>query len=297
MPGLVLELQSDALNRNVSCSDLLRKALVVSRKLGVGEVETWLRHELNGYPQNDNAIPNYRKIHGLIKVWNPYHGWQPLNFRDPKHAELLTNRDVIHPIGELDALLENKDTNGFQMPFSQSVVNSLMKGMEVRLQPTLHVPHTEIVGILDAVRNSILEWALELERNGVVSEGMTFSSDEKKAANQVTNHITYNISNMHNSQIQQNSPGAFQNLHVGLDLSKIDDILDKIKKSIGQFELDSDSENELLTEVSTIEIQSKSLKPKKAIIVESLKSIRSVLESATGSIAVAPFLAQIGSLL
>ena len=39
MSGLVLELQRDALNKNVNVSDLLRKAMVVSKKLGINEMK------------------------------------------------------------------------------------------------------------------------------------------------------------------------------------------------------------------------------------------------------------------
>lgn len=74
MTGLVLELQADALNRGVSCADLLRKALVVSRKLCVEKIEEWLKHELNGYHMDDENIPKYREVQGQIKAWNPYHG-------------------------------------------------------------------------------------------------------------------------------------------------------------------------------------------------------------------------------
>lgn len=269
---------------------------MVSRKLGVDAIEGWIRHELNGYPLNDD-VPDYREIHGLIKVWNPYHGWQPLNFGDPKQAERLSKRKIMQPVGELDVLLENKGGGELQVPFPQHIVNSLMKGMSVPLQPTLHFSNTEIVGILDTVRNTVLEWALELEKKGVIGEGMTFSKEEQKAAGQVTHQITYNIGSMQNSQLQQDSPGASQNLHVGADLSKIVALISEIKDSMGQFGLNSDFENELKTEISTIEIQSKSPKPKSSIISESLKSIRSILESATGNIAAASFLAQIANLL
>lgn len=297
MSGLVLELQSDALNKDVRCSDLLRKALVVSLKLGVEAIEGWLRHELNGYPLYDDEVPDYREIHGLIKAWNPYHGWQPLNFGDPKQAERLSKRKIMQPIGELDALLENKGGGELQVPFPQHIVNSLMKGMEVPLQPTLHVSNTEIVGILDVVRNTVLEWALELEKEGVIGEGMTFSKEEQQAAGQVTYQITNNIGKMQNSQFQQDSPGASQHLKVGTDLSQIVALMAKMKDSMGQFGLNADSESELETEISTIEIQSKSPKPKSSIISESLKSIRSILEGATGSIAATSFLAQITNLL
>ncbi len=185
MLGLVLELQADAMNRDVRCSDLLRKALVVSRKLAVEKIEGWLRHELNGYPLDDDEVPDYREIHGQIKVWNPYHGWQPLNFGNSKEAELLSRRRIMQPIAELDSLLENKDGDALQVPFPQNIVNSLMAGMDVPLQPTLHVSRTEIVGILNAARNTVLEWALELEKEGVIGEGMTFTKEEKQAAEQV----------------------------------------------------------------------------------------------------------------
>jgi hypothetical protein len=44
-----LELQRDALERSIAVSDLLRKALVVSRKLGIDSIQEWLNSELNGY--------------------------------------------------------------------------------------------------------------------------------------------------------------------------------------------------------------------------------------------------------
>lgn len=297
MLGLVLELQSDSLNKNVRCSDLLRKALVISRKLGVDAIEAWIRHELNGYPINDDDVPDYREINGLIKVWNPYQGWQCLNFIDPKQAELLSKRKIMQPIGELDALLDKNGDGELQVPFPQHIVNSLMKGMSVSLQPTLHVSFTEIVGILDSVRNSVLEWALELEKNGIIGEGMTFSKEEKFAAGQVTNQVNYNIGSMQNSQLMQDSPKASQNLHMGSDLSEIVSILSQMKDTIEQFGLNTDSENELKSEISTIEIQSNSPKPKINIISESLTSIRSILEGAAGSIAASSFLTQIGNYL
>ena len=57
MSSLVFELQRDALNRNASVSDLLRKALVVSKKLKISEFEKWVTNELNGYSED---IPDYR---------------------------------------------------------------------------------------------------------------------------------------------------------------------------------------------------------------------------------------------
>lgn len=297
MPGLVLELQADALNKGVSCADLLRKALVVSSKLGVGEIEEWLRRELNGYPFEDDEVPEYRQVHGQIKVWNPYHGWQPLNFGDAKMAEQLSRRKVMQPVGELDALLEDRADGSFQIPFPQKTVNALMEAMDVPLQPTLHVASTSVVGILDAVRNQVLEWALALEKQGVLGEEMNFSREEQRAADRVTYQITNNIGSMHNSQLQQDSPSATQNLNVGLDIQRVLAVVAEFRAHEEELGLDAEEASELHTELSTIEVQSESPKPKTKILKESLESIRAILEGATGNVAAAGLLALLANLL
>lgn len=49
--------------------------------------------------------------------------------------------------------------------------------------------------ILSTVRNKILDWALLLEESGIIGEGMTFSDEEKKKAQdtKVINNYTNNF--------------------------------------------------------------------------------------------------------
>jgi hypothetical protein len=46
---------------------------------------------------------------------------------------------------------------------------------------------------MDGVRNTILDWTLKLEADGVLGEGMTFSNDEKKAV--MKSETNYHIGN------------------------------------------------------------------------------------------------------
>ena len=203
----------------------------------------------------------------------------------------------MQPVSELDALLENKDEGSLQIPFPQKTVNALMKAMDVPLQPTLHVASTSVVGILNAVRNHVLEWALELEKQGVIGEEMSFSQEEQKAADLVTYQITNNIGAMHNSQLQQDSPGATQNLNIGLDIQKVLALVAEIRAKEAELGLSADEATELSSELTTIEVQSESPKPKATIIKESLKSIRAILEGATGNVAASGLLALLASIL
>jgi hypothetical protein len=50
------------------------------------------------------------------------------------------------------------------------------------------MPRSEFRRILEAVRNLILEWALKLEQEGIMGEGLTFSPEDQRKAESVTNN-------------------------------------------------------------------------------------------------------------
>ena len=45
--------------------------------------------------------------------------------------------------------------------------------------PFLQIRKTAFARILDAVRNTILEWSLKMEADGIHGEGLTFTSGRK----------------------------------------------------------------------------------------------------------------------
>lgn len=296
MNSLVLELQKDALDKNTRVSDLLRKAFVISKKLSIIKIEEWLENELNGYPSNSN-IPDYRTVHGQIKVWNPYQGWQPLNFSDPKEAEILAKRKINQSIGELDSIVENNKDGELQVPFTQNIINSLMKSMEIPLHPVLFISYTEVIKILNVVRNTVLNWSLQLEKEGILGEGMSFSKKEKQIADKATYQITNYIGSMQNLQIQQDSSGAIQKLNIGINIDDLLAFITELNKSIDKLDLEENEKQKLITKIGTIENQANSPKPKQKIIFESLKTLRTILEGVAGNIIAAGLLSKLGQFL
>lgn len=296
MSGLVLELQRDAMDKSVDVSDLLRKAMVVSRKLGINEIEDWINKELTGYGK-ESEIPDYREISGEVKVYNPYHGWQPLHFRDHNFAEVLSTRKIGQAVGQLDSIRKNNSNGYLQVPFNEHTKNRLMGLMDIALEPSLLVSDTQLHKILEGVRNEILNWSLDLEAKGIIGDGMSFSREEKKAASKITYNVTNNIGSMSNSQLQQDSPNSSQNLNVHIENSELSEFIQEIKSSLNDLKLDSEKKAELEAEISTIEHQLASPKPKKLIISESLKSTRSILESITSSVLATGLLSQLASIM
>lgn len=199
MDSLVLELQRDAVDRNIHITDLLRKALLVSRKLKIRDIEEWINDELNGY--DGDLIPDYRQVGGELKVFNPYNGWNPVMLSGQWH-DVFCFRNMNISISQIENLLESSEGGSFLMKFPPEAAGVIMKLIGHQLEPALHVSLHQLVRIIDSVKTKVMEFALDLESRGVLGEGMTFSKQDQQLAETIT-YNTINIQRMENSQIQQ----------------------------------------------------------------------------------------------
>lgn len=275
MSGLILEIQNGALDKDVAVSDLLRKALAASKKLDIDEMVAWIENELNGY-RSASDLPEYRKLRGRLRVWNPYRGYQPLNM-SKEMADVAERLWLYDSAAALETAIARND-DGVVFSLDASKKNALMNGMEIPLEPSMYVPAGSLVGILNSVRNYILNWALELEKKGIKGDGLSFSAKEVHAAAQVS-YVT-NIGTMNNSQLQQSSSGA--QTYTNGDVAPLLSLMEELISRLG--ELPEDLRGEARSDVETVISQVNSPKPKAGIIKEAIKSLRSILENAAGGI-------------
>jgi predicted RNA-binding protein with RPS1 domain len=153
------------------------------------------------------------------------------------------------------------------------------------------------VRILDAVRNIILNWALNLEDQGILGEGLAFSENEKKAAIQISQNINYFYGPVQSSQLAQGNQHVIQiSSNFVLDKEAILKFIEKLQAAIRDIELDSAKKLELESEMTTLQAQMSSPNPKKSIVKESLLSIMSILQGAAGSV-VGQLLIEAGKIL
>jgi AbiTii len=282
MPPVILQLQQDALDRAVPASDLLRKALVVAKKLGLAEFEQWVTSELGGYKGSE--VPAYREVTGQIRGWNPYRGWIPLVFEDTDFGEKMSRRKTHQAVPEMEHLLASGNST-LQMPFPQSVQSNLSRnGFGFETQVTLMISSGSLVGIVETVRTIVLNWALKLESEGILGEGLSFTTQEKSVAKQTPQVVTNFFGTVNSPQIQQANETAVQ-IQTTMDVAQIKKLADRIAGALPQLQLSPDHEAEVKAELATIEAQVGSPKPKRGVITESLRSLRTVLEGAAGGAA------------
>lgn len=207
--GIVIQLQREALDESVDIETLLRKAYLVARKLQLKEFEEWISYEQNGYKGN---IPDYRNVGGEIKAWNPYHGWIPVVF-DSRASDIFNKMPLGLPIAAIsDAYHDSNGSVSFTVP---GALTELLNKSDSFLQTnySFRSSKAELRKIISAVRNRILDWSILLEENGIVGEGLRFTDDEVKTAqdSQVINNYTNNFySTADNTQIQQGGDGNQQ---------------------------------------------------------------------------------------
>ncbi|MGY4463930.1 AbiTii domain-containing protein [Bradyrhizobium sp. LB13.1] len=157
-------------------SDLLRRVKFVAVKLGLGAVEDWVEHELKGY---EVKPPEYRKVHGRPMAFNPYHGWMAMG----GHTEQLSWMRNPEPVSVLEDLIRSCSRGGsLQVSYPDKIKEMLDEQNGVRWNYCLEISPSELGRILDRVRTLILEWALDLEKAGIMGTEDSFGQAEKQKA-------------------------------------------------------------------------------------------------------------------
>ena len=281
MPALVPELVNMASDPAMSASDLLRRALVVARRLAVPELVDWISSEMNGYPHGA-TLPDYRVIYGELMAYNDARGHDiPCGVPDDKTAEYLRR----HPEHQSIPVLEQLLASNVQLirHFSPSIERQLEESMMIPMRPKLVFSRPQVQGIIELVRNRILEWALDLEGRGIIGDGMSFTQQEKQAVQEQHFHFD----NVSGSQIQISSNGSTQtqaNPTTGTDLDALRGLIEALGAALDRGAVQGDAADELRAELATLKAQAASPKPKWEIIKATARSIKTVAEGAAGSI-------------
>lgn len=253
MSSIVLELQQELLRKDCDILQALRKAHVIAVKLKLTDIDIWIRNELNGYSCSNDNIPEYRNIQGIVKFNNPVHGWISLIFEDKKEEDLLSHRKLYQPIGEIIEL--SKGIESLFIPFPGSISQKLSKnaGSPVVLEAALFITKAAVNSVVEKVKNTLLEWTLELEESGILGDGMTFSDSEAAAAKRFPQQINY-YGTVVNGNISGSQIASGSNNSLVYNATELRDAVCEIRKTLERENLSKDdmvSATELLEDITS----------------------------------------------
>jgi hypothetical protein len=202
MGGIVLELQQEAINKDINVDMLIRKAYVVARKLKLKDFENWLKLELYGYKDGD-VVPKYRMVRGLIfaEKANGYRTCAQLPSKEENQLSLIP---IKHSIIDLNN--QSKSAGNIRYHFTSAKNKELNQKGNFEAIFYVEIDKDKLYGVVNVVVNKILEWSLVLEENGIIGDNISFGNDEvEKAKNiSVTNIINFsNCDSIDNVTIEQ----------------------------------------------------------------------------------------------
>lgn len=184
MPGLVEQLQADALDPSVPVSVLLGKVKVCAVRLGLQDALEWVQKELSGYVMVDgDDLPEYRRGHGITEGQDQWGRWVPFHMANGKLAEQIASIYFKESVTSYEDLLKS-DSNFFMIPINQELVQSVSEAYGVPILGMRNrIARSSMTHIVAKVRDLALDWSIELSRAGITGEGMSFTADERTRAN------------------------------------------------------------------------------------------------------------------
>lgn len=241
MAGIVLELQKELLSSNCDIVSVLRKAHLIAVKLKLSDFDQWIQYELNGYT-DQSECPEYRKLQGILKYYNQYHGWCSILIQNDELEKKICKIEIINSISEIMSLCKSSkdimsEFHGKELDYINKLCN-----MPFPQRIALYVSSTAVKDIEEKVKNAILEWTLKLEEEGIVGENMMFTEKEKDCATNIPQTVNnyYGPTSVINSTFGNAQIVSGNGNTVSFTYDKVKDVVDEVEKSISDSNLSQD---------------------------------------------------------
>lgn len=169
---LIMEIRQEAISGNKSTLPLLRKCQVLASLLKNADLKQWVARELNGY-ENVKDLPQYRilkaeSIGNFVGAFGRTltNAPIPLLGLGAKNAKILQRSCFFDGIGSIEGLLE-ADKNDrlaevWPADFIALHASKFYEGFNL-IQAYKVISRSAVAGLVEAVRNKVLEFVLELQ--------------------------------------------------------------------------------------------------------------------------------------
>ena len=200
--SLLDEIRSDLVNESAAIANTLRKAKILASAIGLPEFREWIHFELSGYSDWE-SVPSYRRFRAtnLGTFGGPF-GSEMRNVVLPTVdlpdtiKEFAENLIIFDGVGALQA----QDSKSTHRKWPQEMLilarnHIRISGGMVLVDAHQPVPAYIVSGILDQVKNKLLDFVLSLQESSITSEDLDNRAVKPEA---VRNLFNYYILGDHN---------------------------------------------------------------------------------------------------
>ncbi|MGH2372141.1 MAG: hypothetical protein ACRDIC_01495 [bacterium] len=170
---LLTQLRDLITDPSARITDILRRAKVLAVTLKQEEFKAWVTHELNGYP-SEADLPPYRRFNSPPQgTFSGPFGSQVSNYQLPIYPmpdvlqQMASELRLPHPIAQIETLAKaGEDTLRFPWPTEAAILlrdKIQLTGGFVLVEVYQPITKAQLEGILDAVRNRLLDFLLAIQ--------------------------------------------------------------------------------------------------------------------------------------
>lgn len=223
--SLLREIQDAAIDSSTVLAVLLRKCKVLAARLGNPEFKQWVENELSGYA-DVVTLPDYRvlQVNSKGHFSGPFQSGIrnadiPLSCIPEKFHESLSHAYLTQPVAAMESLIKDSLKGTVQEPWNPDLVayvgRNIYSGM-CCMQAWKVIPTSSLVAALDAVRNRVLNFALEIEAESPTAGEAPVNSSPlpQERVHQIFNtYITGNVQNVAtgSTNVNQNATSNIEN--------------------------------------------------------------------------------------
>lgn len=173
--SLLRDIQNAAIDADVSIAVVLRKCKVLATRLAHEPFKNWVDQELDGYV-SEAQVPDYRKVQvqSFGNFAGPF-GSKATNIPIPpsslpeEYREIARTAYILNGVAQLESLVtdsKESDSGGIQSPWPADLLplygHKILENMTC-LAAWRALPRGALIGLLDTIRNRVLNFALEIE--------------------------------------------------------------------------------------------------------------------------------------
>jgi hypothetical protein len=231
----------------------------------------------------------------MPKEYNPFRGWIAIE-APAEIYEKISETTTGQSMAQLEDLLRDDDSNTFHTPMNRNLVDALNKGNRVQLgQMSVFVGRSDLAGILDKVRNLVLDWAIALEKSGIKGEGMSFSPEEKSTAQQNASITIGSVGNFvgilgNNNNVRDIAAG-------NINVVQVKDLAQQLQANHASLVSAGADGETLSSAVNELIIEADKPEPNPGVLRGLLNDARSALSGAAGNLLASGALTLIASIL
>lgn len=191
---LLKELISDLVDDSKQLSNILRKAKIFASIYKIPEMQQWIKAELEGYSEKVK-LPSYRLLYvGNIGYFQGPFGSAMKNVTLPTYNLPEPLKDyadhcyIYQSVSEVESMVETTNTNmerkwpAEYIALAQEYIQA--SGGMVLVDAKQPISRSLLVGIIDNVKNKLLDYLLDLDQNNIILEGIEMNEENRKKARQ-----------------------------------------------------------------------------------------------------------------